>query len=88
MADTIGRNAEAVRAAQRANQVVGTIVDRVNLPLRPRQEIDIFIQDADVCNLFLLALIELQASQVDNDPFNYFNVAGSWQLAPPKCEVL
>jgi len=46
--------------------------------IEPRLEIDEFILDKHVLNLFLLALIELQQKDY-NDPWSWFQIAG-WIL--------
>jgi tyrosinase len=43
--------------------------------IEPRLEIDEFVLDRDVLNLFLLALIELQLKDSD-DPWSWFQIAG------------
>ena len=51
-------------------------------PLRerlPRQDIDTFVLDTDVCNLYLLALLELQDDEGGKEKqkkFHWYQVAG------------
>jgi hypothetical protein len=51
--------------------VLGLKSDKVE----PRLEIDEFILDKDVLNLFLLALIQLQQKNHE-DPWSWFQIAG------------
>lgn len=60
MATTI----EGVRKAASEFCVIGTVLAQGKTEQHPRLEIDEFVRDADVCNLFLLALRSLQ----DGDP--------------------
>jgi hypothetical protein len=43
--------------------------------VQARLEIDEFVLDTDVLNIFLLALIELQIKPYD-DPWSWFQIAG------------
>jgi hypothetical protein len=43
--------------------------------IEPRLEIDEFVLDKDVLNLFLLALLELQQKSYE-DPWSWFQIAG------------
>jgi hypothetical protein len=43
--------------------------------IEPRLEIDEFVLDRDVLNIFLLALINLQGRNYD-DPWSWFQIAG------------
>ena len=43
---------------------------------RERKEIDDFVKDTDVLNLYLLALIDLQRTARWEDHFSYFQIAG------------
>ena len=66
---------QELRAAQAAGLVIGTVVRPYIIPDHwPRKEIDEFITDAPVCNLFLLALERLQQMD-DNDPWSYFGIS-------------
>lgn len=45
----------------------------------PRQDIDTFVLDTDVCNLYLLALLELQndeGGKEKQNKFHWYQVAG------------
>ena len=64
--------AQAVIDAQRDGFVVGLKTDQV----LPRLEIDEFILDKDVLNLFLLALIQLQDDKIHTEPFSWYQIAG------------
>ena len=45
---------------------------------RVRREIDEFVKDVDVANLYLLALKELQKPEVWKDRYSFFQIAGAW----------
>jgi hypothetical protein len=47
-----------------------------NGALRTRLEIDEFIKEKDMANLYVLALINLQKSDSWKDRFSYFQMAG------------
>jgi len=63
---------QTVEAAIRDGYVVGLKSDGI----KPRLEIDEFVLDPDVLNLFLQALIELQSKDRSADPWAYFQIAG------------
>lgn len=72
-----------LKRSQEQNVVKGTVNAEGNYP---RKEIDHFIRDVDTCNLFLLALRELQDQKYEQDPWSWFGVASihgipyqSWQ---------
>ncbi|MCJ1382861.1 hypothetical protein MMC17_005974 [Xylographa soralifera] len=85
----------AIRVAQANNIVVGCGINPDHRPeaqpiIYPRHEIDRFIEDVDTCNLFLLALAELQSLKGDADNFSYFSMsaihgrpAGPWADVTP-----
>jgi hypothetical protein len=47
-----------------------------NGALRTRLEIDEFIKEKDMANLYILALINLQKMESWTDRFSYFQIAG------------
>ena len=53
--------------------ITGLHTDNGNI--EPRLEIDEFVLDRDVLNVFLLALINLQGRDYD-DPWSWFQIAG------------
>jgi hypothetical protein len=61
--------------AQENGLTVGVVLP--NGSLRIRKEIDEFIKDVDVTNLYLLALIDLQRPGRWADTFSYFQLAGT-----------
>jgi hypothetical protein len=66
---------EVVKAAINQGYVVGLKSSKVV----PRLEIDEFILDKEVLNLFLLAIIELQAKDY-SDPWSWFQIAGNTMI--------
>ena len=67
-------NVDKLRNSQVAGLTVGVVPEDGNTKLR--LELDDFIQDADVANLYFLALIELMKPGVWEDPFSWFQIAG------------
>lgn len=81
MADSVAQ----LQEAQRNDVVLGTVVqkDSKGRPIiYPRLEIDVFITDAPVCNLFLLALAELQRWDVQDKPWSWFGICSIHGLPP------
>lgn len=64
--------ATAAIEAQEGGFIVGLKTDEV----LPRLEIDEFILDTDVLNLFLLALIRLQDDKYHTEPFSWYQISG------------
>ena len=61
---------DQLRRAQANNIVVGTLNT-----IHPRKEIDKFVLDVDTCNLFLIALTELQDQRLEEDPWSWFGIS-------------
>ena len=59
--------------ALQEGHVVGVQTGRVE----PRLEIDEFVLDKEVLNLFLLALIRLQDDASYKEPWSWFQIAGN-----------
>lgn len=75
--------------AQQEGYVVGLRTGKVE----PRLEIDEFILDKDVLNLFLLALIQLQDDKYHKEPWSWYQICGeftaiNWFMAGRKYSVL
>jgi hypothetical protein len=66
-------NIQAIRDAQRQGLIKG--LGSLGPP-QIRLEIDEFIQDVDMTNLFLLAMIEIMKDGVWQDPFSWFQMGG------------
>jgi hypothetical protein len=64
---------QTVQEALAKGYVVGLNSGKV----QPRLEIDEFILDKDVLNLFILALHELQRPQRHTEAFSWFQIAGT-----------
>jgi hypothetical protein len=58
--------------AQEGGYVVGLKTGKIE----PRLEIDEFILDKDVLNLFLLALIRLQDDKYHKEPWSWYQISG------------
>ena len=67
-------NIDQLQDAQDLGLTVG-VVSSDGVP-RARKEIDEFVKDTDVLNLYLLALIDLQRTSRWEDTFAYFAIAG------------
>ena len=65
---------QSLRHAHEHGLTVGVI--STNGALRTRLEIDEFIKDKDMANLYILALINLQKMDSWRDRFSYFQIAG------------
>jgi hypothetical protein len=61
--------------AEAAGYVVG--VNTGDGQVYPRLEIDDFVQDNDVLNLFLIALTQLQDEKISDQPFSWFQISGA-----------
>lgn len=57
----------------------GYVVGLQDGDIRPRLEIDDFVLDKDVLNLFLIALINLQRKDY-RDPWSWFQISGTRQV--------
>jgi hypothetical protein len=64
----------SLRHAHEHGLTVGVI--HTNGALRTRLEIDEFIKDKDMANLYILALINLQKLVSWRDKFSWFQIAG------------
>jgi hypothetical protein len=69
--------ASAIEEAQNNGYIVGLKTGQVE----PRLEIDEFVQDKDVLNLFLLALIQLQDEKHHTEPFSWYQISGECDIA-------
>jgi hypothetical protein len=58
--------------AQEEGYIVGLRTGKIE----PRLEIDEFILDKDVLNLFLLALIQLQDDKYHKEPWSWYQISG------------
>lgn len=58
--------------AQEEGYIVGLRTGKIE----PRLEIDEFILDKDVLNLFLLALIKLQDDKYHKEPWSWYQISG------------
>jgi tyrosinase len=67
-------NFDRLRRAHEDGLTVGVI--HANGALRTRLEIDEFIKEKDMANLYILALINLQKMDSWRDKFSYFQIAG------------
>lgn len=72
-------NTEAIRNAQRQGLIKG--LGSLGPP-QLRLEIDEFIQDVDMTNLYLLAMIEIMKDGVSQDPFSWFQMGGKSASIP------
>ena len=66
----------SLRHAHERGLTVGVI--HTNGALRTRLEIDEFIKEKDMANLYILALINLQKTDSWMDKFSYFQIAGNY----------
>lgn len=71
--------------AQHEGYIVGVKTGKIE----PRLEIDDFILDEDVLNLFLLALIEMQDDKYHKQPWSWYQISGefaamNWLTSSPK----
>ncbi|KAK2042757.1 Di-copper centre-containing protein [Colletotrichum somersetense] len=64
----------ALRSAQARGLTVGVISKGVDKPLR--LEIDDFLQDFELANLYFLALEAFMRSKVSESPFSYYEICG------------
>ena len=67
-------NVDQLQYGQDQGLTVG-VVSSDGVP-RERKEIDDFVKDTDLLNLYLLALIDLQRTARWEDAFSYFQIAG------------
>jgi len=67
-------NIESLTQAHGSGPTVG--VKLTDGKLRVRQEIDDFIRDPELANLYILALLQLQKHDSWKDRFLYFQIAG------------
>lgn len=67
-------NIDQLRQNQLNGLTVGVVPQDGSTKLR--LELDDLLQDADVTNLYLLALIELMKPGVWQDPFSWFQITG------------
>jgi hypothetical protein len=67
----------AAATAMKEGYVVGVKNGRVE----PRLEIDDFVRDKELLNMFLLALEQLQLEgDYENRPWSWFQIAGTYQM--------
>lgn len=64
----------ALRTAQGKGLTVGVISKTDDRPLR--LEIDDFIQDVELANLYFLALEAFMSRRISDDPFSYYEISG------------
>ncbi|OBR08255.1 Tyrosinase [Colletotrichum higginsianum IMI 349063] len=67
-------DAKALKAAQAKGLTVGVIPKSGDKPLR--LEIDDFLQDVELANLYFLALEAFMSKKVSQDPFSYYEICG------------
>ena len=60
--------------AQENGYIVGLKTGKVE----PRLEIDEFVLDKDVLNLYLLALIQLQDDKYHKEPWSWYQISGKY----------
>jgi hypothetical protein len=60
--------------AQEDGYLVGVRTGKIE----PRLEIDEFILDKDMLNLFLLALIQMQDDQYYKEPWSWYQICGEF----------
>jgi tyrosinase len=85
-------NVESLKAAQARGLTVG-LVPAPGTPLPLRLEIDDFIQDTELANLYFLALASYMSEEAAKTPFSYFEISGihgqpnrSWNRQPPSSD--
>lgn len=71
----------------------GYIVGMRTGKVEPRLEIDEFILDKDVLNLFLLALIQLQDDKYHREPWSWYQICGefaamNWLMSSQKLKKI
>jgi hypothetical protein len=58
----------------------GYVVGVENGTVEPRREIDEFVLDKDMLNLFLLALENIQDERHFHEPFSWFQISGKHRI--------
>jgi tyrosinase len=85
-------NLDALKTAQARGWTTG-LVPNPGSPLPLRLEIDDFLQDTELANLYFLALVSYMSEQAAKSPFSYYEIAGihgqpnrSWNRQPQSSE--
>jgi len=85
-------NLDALKAAQAKGQTAG-LIPKPGSPPPLRLEIDDFIQDTELANLYFLAMASYMSEEAAKTPFSYFEISGihgqpnrSWNRQPQSTE--